>query len=238
MAKHSTLVALAGYLCWAVFPIYFKQLQGVPALQVLAHRVVWSFIILSILLALRGEWRTLFRGIGKPRLLIVSFVAAVLLAINWLIYIWAVNAGYIVEASLGYFINPLVNILLGVVFLRERLRPTQWLSVSLAGLGVAYLAISYGKLPLIALGLAFSFGFYGLLKKTASLGSLHGLSLETGLIFAPALAWVLFSEGQGLGAFGHGSLSTSLLLIGAGIMTTVPLLLFGSAARSIPYVSS
>jgi chloramphenicol-sensitive protein RarD len=232
--KKGTLMGLGAYFAWAIFPVYFKMLQGTPELQILAHRVFWSFVLLSIILLVKGEWLSFGQTVGKPRLLAIYLLAAVLLALNWLIYIWAVNSGHILESSLGYFINPLVNVLLGVVFLRERLRPTQWVLVGLAALGVIYLAVSYGRPPWIALSLAFSFGFYGLVKKTAPLGSFYGLSLETGLLFVPAAGLLLVSEGQHVGIFGHAGWGNTLLLIGTGVMTTIPLLLFGSAARSIP----
>jgi chloramphenicol-sensitive protein RarD len=151
-----------------------------------------------------------------------------------LVYVWAVNANFIVETSLGYFINPLLSVLMGVIFLRERLRPFQWLPVVLAASGVIYLAIAYGRLPWIALTLAFSFGTYGLVKKLAPLGSLYGLTLETGILFIPALIYLSYADRIGTGAFLHSSLTTNLLLIGAGVVTTVPLLMFASAAQRLP----
>jgi chloramphenicol-sensitive protein RarD len=156
--------------------------------------------------------------------------------VNWLTYVWAVNAGYIVETSLGYYINPLLSVLLGVIFLRERLRPLQWLPVGLAALGVAYLTLVYGRPPWIALALAFTFGLYGLVKKIAPLGSLHGLTLETGILFIPALLFLTYLGITGKGAFLGGSPKTDILLVGAGIVTAVPLLFFASAARRIPLV--
>jgi chloramphenicol-sensitive protein RarD len=168
------------------------------------------------------------------RVLRIYFVSALLIGANWLIYVWSVNAGYIVEASLGYFINPLFSVLLGVVFLRERLRPLQWLPVGLAAAGVLYLTFVYGSLPWIALSLAFTFGLYGLVKKTAPLGSLYGLTLETGLLFLPALAYLLYVNATGSGAFLHSSPSANWLMVGAGLVTIVPLLMFSSAARQIP----
>jgi chloramphenicol-sensitive protein RarD len=161
-------------------------------------------------------------------------VAAVLIGVNWLTYVWAVNAGFIVETSLGYFINPLLSVLMGVVFLRERLRPWQWAPLGLATAGVLYLTLAYGSPPWIALTLAFSFGFYGLAKKTAPLGSLYGLALETGFLFLPALAFLGYAEAAGQGAFLHSGPLPDLLMIGAGVVTTMPLLLFASAAQRIP----
>jgi chloramphenicol-sensitive protein RarD len=166
--------------------------------------------------------------------LLTYTLTAGLLAVNWLIFIYGINSGQVVETSLGYFINPLLSVALGVVFLRERLRPMQWFPVGLAALGVLYLTLQYGSLPWIALALAFSFGMYGLIKKIAPLGSLHGLSLETGIIFIPALLFLLYAESQGNRSFGHLGLNVTLLLAFAGVTTALPLLLFGLAARSIP----
>src|SRR6185436_5906214 len=161
-------------------------------------------------------------------------IAGVLLTVNWLVYVWGVNAGFIVETSLGYFINPLLSVLLGVVFLHERLRPAQWIPVALATAGVIYLTLAYGRLPWIALSLAFSFGFYGFVKKLAPLGSLYGLTLETGIVFPIALLYLAFVALSGTGAFSHEGAQIDLLLIGAGVVTTIPLLMFASAARQIP----
>jgi chloramphenicol-sensitive protein RarD len=161
-------------------------------------------------------------------------IAALLIGANWLMYVWAVNAGFIVETSLGYFIKPLLSVLLGVVIFREKLRPLQWLPVGLAALGVAYLTLVYGRLPWIALSLAFSFGFYGLVKKLAPLGSLYGLTLETGILLLPALGYLLFLEVDGSAAFLRTGLTADLLMIGAGLVTTIPLLMFASAAQRIP----
>jgi chloramphenicol-sensitive protein RarD len=160
--------------------------------------------------------------------------SAILLTLNWLIYVWAVNSGFIIETSLGYFINPLLSVLLGVVFLHERLRPWQYIAIGLAAIGVIYVAVSYRAFPWIALALAVSFGLYGLVKKIAPLGSLYGLTLETGLVFIPAMVYLSLMDRQGTGAFLHTSLSQNLLMIGTGVITTVPLLMFASAAQSIP----
>jgi chloramphenicol-sensitive protein RarD len=149
-------------------------------------------------------------------------------------YVWAVNAKYIVETSLGYFINPLISVALGVIFFKERLRIAQWIPVGIAAIGVGYLTYVYGRLPYIALSLAFSFGLYGMVKKLSPLGALYGLTIETGILFIPALGYLLFAEFSGAGKFLHTGLSSDLLMIGAGVVTTIPLLLFASAARSIP----
>jgi chloramphenicol-sensitive protein RarD len=225
--------ALGAYLMWGLFPIYWKWLQAVPALQVIGHRIIWSFLVLTVVVLATRQW-TKFRSTLTPRVLGIYLVAGLLLSANWLVYVWGVNSGHIVETSLGYFINPLFSVLLGMIFLKERLRPAQWFPLGLATSGVLYLTWTYGSLPWIALALAFTFGFYGLVKKTAPLGSLYGLTLETGLVFLPALGYLLFTESTGYGAFGHTDLVVLFLMIGAGPVTTVPLLMFASAARRIP----
>ncbi len=224
---------LGAYVIWGFFPIYFKLLHAAPAVQVVCHRIVWSFLLLVILLSARKEWSNLRAAITGPKFILIFMVSSILLTANWLIYIYGVQSGFIVETSLGYFINPLVSVLLGVIFLRERLRPMQWAPVILAAAGVIYLTVDYGHLPWIALLLAMTFGLYGLAKKTSPLGSFYGLSLETGLMFIPCLAFLLFVESQGTGTFAHSDPLTNILLVFTGPITTVPLLLFGAAARKI-----
>jgi chloramphenicol-sensitive protein RarD len=221
------------YALWGFFPIYFRALHGVPAFQTMTHRVVWSFLFILLIITLRKGWSGLKRAL-TPRNLFVYLAAGLLLAVNWLVYVWAVGAGFILESSLGYFINPLVSVLLGVIFLKERLRPMQWLPVGLAGLAVIYLTITHGSLPWISLSLAFSFGFYGLVKKVAPLGSLDGLTLETGILFLPALVFLLAQESLGVGTFGHNTPMVNVLLALTGVVTAVPLLLFATGARLIP----
>jgi chloramphenicol-sensitive protein RarD len=225
--------ALGAYITWGLFPIYWRLLANIPALQLLGHRIIWSFLLLFGIVLVARQVRV-FRSSLNRRVVLIYSVAAVLIAINWLTYVWAVGAGFIVETSLGYFINPLLVVLLGVIFLRERLRPLQWLPIGLAAAGVLYLTFAYGSLPWVALTLAFSFGFYGLVKKTAPLGALHGLTLETGILIVPALVYLLFSEYTGAGAFMHSSALQDVMLVGAGLVTVVPLLMFASAARLIP----
>ena len=227
------LYALCAYVLWGMFPIYWKWLHEVPATQVIGHRIGWSFILLIIVILVTGQWKK-FRSALTPRVLGVYLTAGLLLSANWLIYVWGVNAGHIVETSLGYFINPLLSVLLGMVFLRERLRPMQWIPIGLAVLGVVYLTWTYGSLPWIALSLAFTFGFYGLVKKLSPLGSLYGLTLETGLVFLPALGYLIFLEGTGQGVFGHTGALLDMLMVGSGVVTAVPLLMFASAAKRIP----
>ncbi len=165
MMKKGLIYVFGAYAIWGFFPIYFKLLQAVPAIQIVAHRISWSFIILLILVSLKGQLKNI-RALLTPRIILLYLAAGVLLSINWLTYVWGVNAGFVIETSLGYFINPLVSVLLGVLILHEKLRPLQWLPVALAAIGVTYLTIQHGSLPWIALALAFSFGIYGLLKKS------------------------------------------------------------------------
>lgn len=227
------LYGIGAYAFWGFFPIYWKLLQHVPAVQLLGHRILWSFLLLLGVIFLSKQWKE-FRATLNARTFRIYLIAALLIGVNWLTYVWAVNAGFIVETSLGYFINPLLSVLMGVLFLRERLRFSQWIPVMLAAIGVTYLTFAYGQPPWIALLLAFSFGFYGLVKKLAPLGSLHGLTLETGILFLPALAYLTVVQGNNTAAFLHTDLTSDLLMIGAGLVTTVPLLMFASAAKQIP----
>jgi chloramphenicol-sensitive protein RarD len=231
--KKGILYGAGAYIFWGIFPIYFKLLHNVPAIQIVSHRVFWSVVLLLGVVALRKELGALRRS-ATPRVVLLYLIAGVLLAANWGVYVWAVNSGFVVDASLGYFINPLVSVLLGVLFLREKLRPLQWVPVGIAAVGVLYLTFSYGQLPWIGLVLAFTFGLYGLMKKLAPLNSLHGLTYETVLVLLPALGYLLFVEFTGGGAFGHISWLTSLLLAFTGVMTVVPLLMFANGVQLIP----
>ena len=227
--------ALGAYALWGVLPVFWKALQTVPAAEILSQRIVWSLFFMASLLTLRRDWGALKPALKDRATLLTVLVATALLAVNWLTYIWGVNAGYVVEASLGYFINPLVNVVLGVLFLREKLRLAQWLPVGLAILGVVYLTLSYGELPWIALVLAFTFAFYGLIKKTLRLGPFHSFTLEVGGMALPALAYLLYLELAGQGAFGHQDGVTTVLLALTGVVTALPLLWFATAARRIPF---
>jgi chloramphenicol-sensitive protein RarD len=234
MSNKGILFGTGAYLLWGFFPIYFKALQNVPALEIMFHRVVWCFVFMVFLISLKKEWTGLKTQIASPKVILIYTLAAGLLSINWLIYIYGVATDQVVETSLGYFINPLLNVALGVLLLRERLRPGQWVPIGLAAAGVIYLTIQYGALPWIALSLAFTFGTYGLVKKVAPLGALYGLTLETAILFLPALAYLMFVEINGSGAFVNAGWGTSLLLSLSGVITALPLLLFAFAARSIP----
>lgn len=224
---------IGAYTIWGLLPIYWKALQHVPAAEILTHRMVWSLLFILGLLAVQHNWSWLKTSLKQPRTLLIFFTTAIFLSVNWFTYIWGVNAGFIVETSLGYFINPLISVVLGVLFLRERLRSGQIFALALAAAGVAYLTFRYGSFPWIAITLALTFGFYGLLRKIAPLEAKEGLALETSVLFLPALSYLLYLEIIGKGSFGHVNLTTSILLIGAGIATAIPLLLFGLAARRI-----
>lgn len=226
--------ALGAYTFWGLLPIYFKVLQHVAPLQIVSHRVLWSWALLLGWLLLSAQWRDFRTRALAPGVLGTYTVAGLLIVTNWLVYVWAVNNGFLVETSLGYFINPLVSVFLGVLFLGERLRPWQWVAVALAAAGVLYLTYAYGALPWIALTLAFSFGLYGLVKKKGTLGAVHGLTLETAVLLVPALAYLLYLQWEGGAALRHHGAGTDLLLVGAGLVTITPLLLFAAAARRIP----
>ena len=232
--KKGIWYGIAAYAMWGFFPIYWKLLHDVPALQLLGHRIAWSFLLLLAFIFITRQWKD-FRSVAFERKTLgIYTIAGVLLSINWLIYVWGVNAGFIVETSLGYFINPLLSVLFGVIFLREKLRPMQWLPVVIAAIGVTYLTITYGRLPWIALSLAVSFGLYGLVKKLSPLGSVFGLTLETGIVFPIAIVYLIVMQSTGSGEFLHDGITVDLLLIGAGVVTTIPLLMFASAAKEIP----
>jgi len=232
--RTGVLAATAAYLTWGLAPVYWKLLQEVPALELLAHRVLWSFVLVITWLAasrrlaeLRTAWAS---SATRTRLLATT----VLIAVNWGLFIWAVNSGHILQASLGYYINPLVSVLLGLLVLRERLSRAQGVAVALAALGVAVLALSVGSLPWVSLALAGSFGLYGLLRKTVHAGPVPGLAFETSLLAPLALAWLVALGLEGRGAFGRISTTTDLLLVFTGVLTAVPLLLFTTGARRLP----
>jgi chloramphenicol-sensitive protein RarD len=216
--------ALLAFTLWGLFPVYFKSLHQISPVEMLAHRMVWSMLFLFIVLTVRQQRRLLARFAAS----------ALLLSTNWGIYIWAVNAGHIVEASLGYFVNPLINVLFGLAFLGERLRRVQWLAVAIAACGVLWLTWETGHPPWISLALAFSFAGYGLLRKTGQLGALEGLTLETVLLFPVAVLYLFFVSSSGGSGFGTASLGVKALLALAGPITAVPLLLFAAGARRIP----
>jgi chloramphenicol-sensitive protein RarD len=233
LKKNGTLFAFLAYVLWGFLPLYWHALKQVPAAEILAHRIVWSLAFILIVLAITRRWAWLQDVFRKPTRYVRYVITAVILAINYGVYLWANNSGHLVEASLGYFINPLINVLLGMIFLRERLRPWQAAAVLIALAGVIYLTVDYGRLPWIALTLALSFGTYGLLRKTAGLGSIEGLTLEMAVLFIPSLAYLLILAGQGTGAFANSDPQTTLLLLGAGAATAVPMIMFTFGARRV-----
>jgi chloramphenicol-sensitive protein RarD len=226
-------VALA-YALWGFFPIYWKFLSGISALQLTCHRIVWSCLVLLLLIGRAREWRALSTAARSLRVVGIYSAAALTIAVNWLIFVWAVGAGQIVQSSLGYFINPLLSVVLGVVFFRERLRRLQWVSVGLATSGVLHLTFAVGAAPWIALSLAATFGAYGLMKKVAPLSAVQGLALETAILFVPAATYLIAAELHGSGALLHSGALSDLLMFGAGPVTTFPLLLFAAGVRRIP----
>jgi chloramphenicol-sensitive protein RarD len=226
------LSGIAAYVLWGLFPLYWPLVKPSGAVEILAHRVMWSLVAVAVVLAVRRHWRWV-RELSPRRLGLLT-IAAIVISFNWGTYIYAVNTGHTIEASLGYFINPLISVLLGVLVFRERLRPWQWAAVGLGALAVVVLAVDYGRPPWIALVLACSFGTYGLVKKFADMPSAESLATETAVIFLPALVYVLVLEGGGTATFGHAGLVNALLLVGSGVVTAVPLMLFNAAAIRIP----
>lgn len=236
MIKKGTLFTFLTYLAWGFFPLYFKAIKSVPAFDIVAHRILWSFVFMTALLLIRKKLKSLLRKLDWHTGLIY-LVAGILLTINWGTYVYAVNSDHIVEASLGYFINPLVSVLLGTVFLREKLRPTQWVSIGLTAIGVIYLTAVYGSFPWISISLAISFGLYGYVKKTASLEPQEGLFLETATLALPAVLFLVIREVQGTGSFLQADLTTKTLLLFCGVITAVPLIFFATGAKEIPLVT-
>ncbi|MGB6056109.1 MAG: EamA family transporter RarD [Burkholderiaceae bacterium] len=228
------LQAVLAFVMWGLFPVYFKALRDIPPFEILVHRMLWSLVFVLVILALRRQWVWLRAALRQPKVVAAFVASSLLLASNWLLYIWAVNNDHVVDASLGYFINPLVSILLGMVVLKERLRPGQWAAVVLAATGVAWLTWLAGHPPWIGLALAATFGGYGLMRKIAPLGALEGLSLETLLLFPLAVGYLLYLSATGHNSFANATAPVQWLLAAAGPITAVPLLLFAAGARRIP----
>jgi len=225
--------ASTAFLIWGLSPIYWKVLHDIPALEIIMHRVIWSFLFLLIILVLQRHLNEFVAAIKSRRTYLILFPTTILLAFNWFIYIWSVNNEHILQASLGYFINPLINVLLGMLFLKERLRPLQGVSLVLAGTGVLYLTFHLGEFPWIALSLAFAFGFYGLIRKVAPVSSLVGLLVEMLFLSGPAMAYILFLNSNGTGALFRISIKMDLFLMGTAFLTAVPLLLFTLGTRRL-----
>ncbi len=226
------LAAGAAFTLWGVFPLYLRLMKQVPSLEILSHRVLWSVVLLMGLLAIRRQWDWLASVRARPRIVLTFVASALMLATNWVVYIWSVNHDHIIDASLGYFIAPLFNVLFGIG-LGERLRLTQWLAVGLATCGVVWLTVSAEQLPWIGLVIAVTFSLYGFLRKTASLGALEGLSIETWVLLPAATLFLLLPNAGSSHAFGS-DVTLTLLLISAGPVTAIPLLMFAYGARRIP----
>jgi chloramphenicol-sensitive protein RarD len=217
-----------------MFPLYWPLLEPANPLEIVSHRAVWTLIFCVIVLAITHALKSTLATFRRPKVAIKLFLASVLISINWLIYIWATNNGHVVEASLGYYINPLIIIAFGVVLLKEKMRKLQWVAVSIASVGVIILTVDYGRLPWVALGLALSWGTYGLVKKQLGLGALEGLAIETMIAFIPYCGYLIFIGSKGEGQFGHGA-GLTILLISAGAVTAIPLLLFNGSTTRLPY---
>ncbi len=225
---------LSAYLLWGLFPLYFPLLEPAGGLEIVAHRVLWSLAFIAVLITVVRRWSQVRAVVADRRAVLVLAGAAVLIAANWLVFVYGVNSGHVVETSLGYFINPLVSVLLGVVVFAERLRPLQWAAVGIAAVAVAVLTVDYGRPPWIALTLAATFGLYGLMKKLVRVEAAPGLFVETALMALPAAVFLAVLHAQGQGTFGNAGTGHALLLVASGVATAVPLLLFAAATRRIP----
>lgn len=233
--RKGLLIAASAFVLWGLMPLYWHLLKAVPSLQIVAHRVLWCTVLVAIWL-LYSQGRGWFAAIlAKPRLAAMLSLSGLCIGINWGLYIWAVNAGHVIESSLGYFINPLLNVVIGTLFLRERLNPTQWTSVAITAAGVLWLTFTYGSVPWIALALAGSFGLYGLIRKLAAVDSVTGLGFENAVLLLPALGYLLWAETSGQGGFfGVWGFGADALLIFAGVLTALPLIAFSFAVRRVP----
>jgi len=225
---------ISAFLIWGLMPLYMKLLQTVPVLQITAHRMLWGCLVGFGWLAARGETHEAWRALANPQVRLRLCASATFIAINWSFFMWGIATHHVVEVSLGYFIGPLLNVALGVVCFRERLNRIQWLSVAIAAAGVLYLTWAAGKPPYVSIAIALSFGLYGLVRKTAKVEALPGFAGETLLLLPFAAAYVLWSEGSGVGAMSNGSIGTTLLLLFGGPLTAVPLVMFAVGARRIP----
>ncbi|MCW2741057.1 MAG: RarD protein superfamily transporter [Blastococcus sp.] len=228
------LSGLGAYALWGLFPLYFPLLEPAGGIEIVAHRVLWSLLFVGILLTALSRWSQVRTLVTDRRRVLVLAGAAVLIAVNWTVFVYAVNSGHVVETSLGYFINPLVSVLLGVVVFTERLRPMQWTAVGIAILAVTVLTVDYGRPPWIALSLALTFALYGVMKKLVRVEAAPGLFVETALVAVPAAVVLGVLHAHGSGTFGNEGTGHAFLLVSAGVATAIPLLLFAAAARRIP----
>jgi chloramphenicol-sensitive protein RarD len=232
--RAGVIAAGGAFLIWGITPIYWKLLQHVSPVELLAHRIVWALLLVAGWMTLRRRWSAFTASTRRPRTVVTLLASTACVAVNWGLFIWAVNTGRVLSTSLGYFINPLVSVLLGLVVLRERLNQRQWVAVILAALAVATLTARLGRLPWISLALALSFGFYGLLRKTVAADAVVGLCFETALLKTLSIAFLVWRDRLGVGAFGHEGPGVDLLLVAAGAVTAVPLILFTLGARRLP----
>lgn len=232
-ATQGALFAVAAYTWWGIAPMYFKQLIQVPAYEILTHRVIWSFLLLLVLLSVLKFWPRVRAMLRQPKYLILLTLSSCIIGLNWLVFIWAVNNNHLLDASLGYYINPLFNIVLAMLFLGERFRSMQWLAVGLAASGVVIQLIVFGSLPWVALVLAISFGFYGLIRKQVPVDPITGLTIETLVLLPLAAIYLFFFADSSTSNLSENSLNTNLWLISAGVVTTAPLLFFAAAAKRL-----
>jgi chloramphenicol-sensitive protein RarD len=232
--KTGLIFGVSAYVLWGLFPLYWPLLEPAGAFEIVGHRAVWSLVFCVIALTLTKAIKPAIATMKRPRVFIKLFTATALISINWIVYIWATNNGHVVEASLGYYINPIIIIAIGVLLLKEKMRKLQWASVSIAAFGVLVLTIDYGRLPWIALALALSWGTYGFIKKQLGLGALEGLGIETAISAPFYLAYLAWIGSQGNGHFTYQP-GLTLLLIGSGVVTAIPLLLFNGAGNRLPY---
>lgn len=234
--KLGLVYGVSAYVLWGMFPLYWPLLEPANPLEIVSHRAVWTMVFCLIVLYLTKALKSTLATFKRPKVASKLFATTILISINWLVYIWATNNGHVVEASLGYYINPLIVIAFGVILLKEKMRPLQWAAVSIASIGVLVLTIDYGRLPWVALGLALSWGGYGLMKKQLGLGALEGLAIETLIAFIPYCAYLIFIGAKGEGQFGHG-VGLTILLISAGAITAIPLLLFNGSTTRLPFTT-
>jgi chloramphenicol-sensitive protein RarD len=234
--KLGLLFGVSAYSLWGAFPLYWPLLEPANPLEIVSHRAVWTLVFCFIVLAATKALKSALATLKRPTVAIKLFLSSMLISINWLVYIWATNNEHVVEASLGYYINPLIIIGFGVIFLKEMMRPLQWAAVTIASIGVLVLTIDYGRLPWIAIALAVSWGSYGLIKKQLGLGALEGLAIETFISSFFYLGYLIYIGNQGTGQFGHGWGLTALL-ISAGAVTAIPLLLFNGSTNRLPFTT-
>jgi len=231
--KLGLVFGVSAYGLWGLFPLYWPLLEPSNPFEIVSHRAVWTLVFCLVILALTKALKATLVTLKRPGVAVKLFASSFLISINWLVYIWATNNGHVVEASLGYYINPLIIIAFGVLLLKEKMRTLQWVAVGIASIGVLILTIDYGRLPWIALALAISWGSYGLIKKQLGLGALEGLAIETGISFIPYAGYLIYLGNQGTGQFGH-HVGLTILLISAGAITAIPLLLFNGSTTRLP----